>query len=154
MTGHLLPVRAICIALACAAPSQAAADAQSLFCSGRQLSYAPDYSVQLGTREPFQFGIAFDLGQRRLLEAPVAHPAEFELREAADAVFFFRDARIAGRKATEWISINRFSGAYAHFIALLDPRSGDMGAPLLLAAADCEPARDVDAARQSPGGAA
>lgn len=133
--------------LLCAATPRAGAEPQSLSCRGRALSYSPDFSVQLGTREPFEFGVAFDLDERRLLRAPVAHPAEFELRAAADAVFFFRDARIAGGKATEWISINRFSGAYAHFIAPLDPRSGDIGSPILLAAADCKRERGLSCNR-------
>jgi hypothetical protein len=137
VTGFALAVSVLGGAVLSLAPCSAAADLQSLACRGRQLAYAPDYSARLDTREPFEFGVAFDLEGQRLLRAPVAQPAEFELREAHDAVFFFRDARIAERRATEWISIGFYSGAYAHFIAPLDPRSGEMGAPLLLTAADC-----------------
>jgi len=125
------------IALFCAAAPQAAAESLTLPCRGRTLSYAPDYSVQLGASEPFEFRIAFDPLRGRLQSAPVRDAFEFEMRESADAVFFFRNARIAGREALEWISINRVSGAYAHFIAPLEPRSGGLGSPILIASADC-----------------
>jgi hypothetical protein len=113
-------------ALLAGAPPHAGAEPQSLECRSRPAG-----------AEPHAFRVEFDLVRRRLLAAPARDVAQFEVREAPDAVFFMREARLDGAGALEWISINRFSGAYAHFIAPLDPESGGLRAPTLLAAADC-----------------
>jgi hypothetical protein len=142
-----LPALVFCIAPLCFAATEADAEPVWLACRGRALSYTPDYSMQLGTSEAFEFRVVFDLSRGRLLSAPVRDASEFEAREAADAVFFFRDAEIAGRGAIEWISINRISGAYAHFIAPLDSRTGGLGAPNLITAADCRHTMEPSASR-------
>lgn len=109
-----------CAALACALAQVGEADPVALSCSGRAFTYTPDLSRQVQVLEPFDFEVVLDLALGRLASAPVAEPHSFRLRDAGDAVFFFRDRLIAGRSAVEWISINRISGNYAHFIALRD----------------------------------
>jgi hypothetical protein len=133
---------AVFVALLGAGTSTAEAEPLTLSCRGRTLSYTPDYSAQLGTLEPFEFEVAIDLARGRLLRAPARDALEFEMSGPADAVFFFREALVAGGKAFEWISISRISGRYAHFIAPREPVAGALRAPILLAAADCSPAAE------------
>jgi hypothetical protein len=141
VTSRPLPPLAFAVALFGVAASIAEADlVTTLSCAGRALTYTPDYSAQLGTVEPFEFEVVFDLARGRLLRAPVRDALEFEMLGPADAVFFSREALVGGGRALEWISISRISGRYAHFIAPLEPRAGGLGTPILITAADCSPA--------------
>jgi hypothetical protein len=132
-----LPVLVLSVAFFGAGASIAEADPLMLSCAGRALTYTPDYSAQLGTIEPFEFEVELDLARGRLLRAPARDVLEFEMLGPADAVFFSREALVAGGKAFEWISISRVSGRYAHFIAPREPRAGGLGTPILITAADC-----------------
>lgn len=94
-------------------------------------------SVRLSCRGATDFSVELDLALGRLLAAPVADAHGFELRDAGDALIFFRDRLIDARAAFEWISISRVSGRYAHFIAFRDA-SGSLESSRLMAAARCE----------------
>lgn len=127
-------------ALVCAL-SAAAHAGEAFTCRGRTLAYTDSYSELVQTIEPVAFRLVVDRERGVLAGAPLAAPEEFALREGVDALFFHRRAKFAGRDALEWISLNRYSGAYAHFIAPRDEASGALGVPLLLGAADCVRAR-------------
>jgi len=94
--------------------------------------------VTLSCTGSFDFSVELDLSRGRLLRAPAAEVESFELRDAGDAVFFFRDRVTAGRRAFEWISISRVSGRYAHFVAFRDAASGTLEPATLVTAAGCE----------------
>jgi len=93
--------------------------------------------VTLSCRGSSEFRVELDLSRGRLLAAPVADAQGFELRDAGDALIFFRDRVVDGRSAFEWISISRVSGRYAHFVAPRDS-SGALESSRLMAAAGCE----------------
>ncbi len=93
--------------------------------------------ITLACRGSFDFRVELDLSLGRLVAAPVTDAHGFELRDAGDALIFFRDRVIDGRKAFEWISISRVSGRYAHFIAFRDA-TGGLESSRLMAAAGCK----------------
>jgi hypothetical protein len=129
-----------CGVIVCALARLGETDPVTLACTGKAFAYTPDLSRQVEVREPFEFRVAVSLSLGRLTGAHIVDAHDFELRDAGDAVFFFRDRPIAGRTAFEWISISRISGNYAHFIAFRDAVSGGLESSVLMASASCRQA--------------
>jgi len=127
-----------CGLVVCALAQLGQTDPVTLACTGKTLAYTPDLSRQVEVREPFEFRVVVSLSLGRLTGAHIVDAHSFELRDAGDAVFFFRDRVIAGRTAFEWISISRVSGRYAHFVAFRDAASGSLEPSTLMTAAGCE----------------
>jgi hypothetical protein len=132
------PVVWLCLALGLGATPEARAHSVMLSCEGRLLRYSTDLTQLLETLNPHAFTVVVDFSARRLERAPVEEPERLRLRDAGDAVFFFRDRSISGLAALEWISINRFTGNYAHFIAFRDSDPEGVRSPVLMAAAECK----------------